>query len=159
MTSAGNNGVAATGWVTYKVSGNDHGMPVCHARCVKGSSSIPVRHTVAGAALTAYPKVMIFTKDVAACPPPQLTALHTSHGVLSPGFQAGTSVYAVTSVPAGLATITVTPHAAEVYFVTVEGVNVTSGNPSGAVSLVPPMTNITVRVAATLTLTQILHCL
>ncbi|RYF28675.1 MAG: IPTL-CTERM sorting domain-containing protein [Comamonadaceae bacterium] len=77
-----------------------------------------------------------------------LSALSLSSGTLSPGFASGTTSYTA-SVSNATTSLTVTPTvAAASATVTVNGVAVTSGNPSGSIALVVGATTITTVVTA-----------
>jgi len=76
-------------------------------------------------------KVKITGPIVKSTSPVKLTALVSSAGTLLPAFSADTKVYTVT---AATATCTVTPTSAGAA-ITVNGVTVASGSPSGAISL------------------------
>ncbi|WP_166882133.1 cadherin-like beta sandwich domain-containing protein [Massilia mucilaginosa] len=77
-----------------------------------------------------------------------LSALSSSSGTLSPSFNPATTGYTV-SIGAGVSSITVTPTTAvNTASVTVNGVAVSSGAPSGAIAMNPGSNTVTVIVTA-----------
>ncbi|MFT3794044.1 cadherin-like beta sandwich domain-containing protein [Flavobacterium sp.] len=116
-----------------------------------GSIALAVGPNVIATVVTAQDgtqKTYTITVTRAASSNANLSNLTVSSGTLNPVFAAGTNGYSVV-LGSGIPSITVTPTTADANAtLTVNGASVTSGNPSGAITLNPGNNTITIVVTA-----------